>query len=100
MDYGPAAVGGDFYWMGNFEYRIPIAGPLSISPFLDIGTVSVFKEDQLKVYGPGTSIVLLPSTNNVLRSSVGLEMQFLLAGSSSAVPADFCLQSPSAWINC
>jgi outer membrane protein insertion porin family len=78
VDFGPAAVGGDFYGIGNFEYRIPVAGPLSLSPFVDLGTVSVFKEDQLKVYGPGTSIVLLPSTNNVLRSSVGLELQFLL----------------------
>lgn len=78
VDFGPAAVGGDALYVGNFEYRIPIAGPLSISPFADIGTASVTRKGQLKIFGEETKITLIDQTNSVLRSSVGLEVQFLL----------------------
>lgn len=78
IDFGPAAVGGDTLYMGNFEYRIPIAGPLSLSPFVDVGTTLVAKKNQLKIFGEGTSVTLIDQTNSVVRSSVGLELQFLL----------------------
>src|SRR6185437_3116183 len=33
-------IGGDTYWLGYFEYSIPIVGPLRIAAFYDIGNVS------------------------------------------------------------
>jgi outer membrane protein insertion porin family len=78
IDFGPAAIGGDFMYVGNFEYRIPIAGPLSVSPFYDIGSTLVTRRNQLKVYGETSDITLIDETNSVIRSSVGLEVQFLL----------------------
>ncbi len=78
ISYGPSAVGGDTYIVGNIEYRMPIAGPLSISPFFDIGTASVLFPKQLTLFGTDTSITLIDNTNNVWRSSTGVELQFLL----------------------
>ena len=34
-----SAIGGDSQILGNFEYRIPIAGPVQLAAFADIGTV-------------------------------------------------------------
>ncbi|HUS11780.1 MAG TPA: outer membrane protein assembly factor BamA [Pyrinomonadaceae bacterium] len=34
-----SAIGGDSQLLGNFEYRIPIAGPVQLAAFADIGTV-------------------------------------------------------------
>ena len=43
-DLGPKApggypVGGEFVTVFNFEYEIPVAGPLSVAPFLDAGNL-------------------------------------------------------------
>jgi len=38
-DIFPAFVGGDTQILFNFEYRIPVIGPLQFVPFLDIGSV-------------------------------------------------------------
>ncbi|HLG18006.1 MAG TPA: outer membrane protein assembly factor BamA [Blastocatellia bacterium] len=35
----PAFIGGDTELLFNVEYRIPVVGPLSFAPFLDIGSV-------------------------------------------------------------
>lgn len=35
----PAFIGGDTQLLFNFEYRIPIVGPLQFVPFLDVGSV-------------------------------------------------------------
>ena len=32
-------IGGDTQLFGNFEYRIPIFGPVSLAAFADVGTV-------------------------------------------------------------
>jgi outer membrane protein insertion porin family len=36
---GFTSVGGDTQLLGNFEYRIPIFGPLTVAAFADVGTV-------------------------------------------------------------
>ncbi len=41
--------GGDTMLLGNAEYRIPIAGPVTVSPFLDIGSAFIWRDSQLKV---------------------------------------------------
>ena len=41
--------GGDFALNGNVEYRITIAGPVAIAPFVDIGTDSILRDSQLQL---------------------------------------------------
>lgn len=71
-------VGGDAIANVSAEYRIPIVGPLSVSAFGDIGTAGILEKSKLGLFGQSTTISLLRSTNNVLRASVGAEVQFLL----------------------
>jgi outer membrane protein insertion porin family len=80
--------GGDTQGVLNAEYRIPIAGPVTLAAFTDIGTVGVFKRDQLQLNQdnfsslsaqfPGTSLSnrlpLAAGTNFHLRSSAGVEL--------------------------
>jgi outer membrane protein insertion porin family len=48
----PTRPGGDFQGVGNFEYRIPIAGPVSMSLFNDIGFDGIIRKSQLSL-NPG-----------------------------------------------
>ncbi len=70
-------VGGDTVGIFNFEYRIPIAGPLSIAAFYDMGINRVSRKIPGSSLGVG-SIDVIGSTNNVIRSSTGMEIQFVL----------------------
>jgi outer membrane protein insertion porin family len=69
----PAFVGGDTQLLMNFEYRIPVIGPLTFAPFFDIGSVfnlrsledqfitSEFVDTSLNgVFNAGFPIVLNP----------------------------------------
>jgi outer membrane protein insertion porin family len=40
--------GGDFSIHGNVEYRITIAGPVALAPFIDIGTDPILRTSQLQ----------------------------------------------------
>lgn len=71
-------VGGDTSVIGTVEYRVPIAGPLTVNGFLDIGTSTVLRKSNLNLFGPDTKVELLEHTNSVLRASTGVELQFLL----------------------
>lgn len=71
-------VGGDTSAVATAEYRIPLVGPLHLSGFMDVGTSTVLREDNLVLFGPSTAIEMLGATNNVLRMSTGAEIQFLL----------------------
>jgi outer membrane protein insertion porin family len=70
-------LGGDSLAIFNGEYRIPIAGPLSISAFFDAGLTRVNKTDSLGNFSPST-LTVISATNNAVRSSTGVEIQFLL----------------------
>jgi len=88
-------IGGDTLGLFNVEYRIPIFGPLTVSPFLDVGGSWVLNKSQLEVapsaaanyyklengefrpFRPGDSFDLVSGSDNV-RASVGLEFQFVL----------------------
>lgn len=70
-------VGGDTVGIFNFEYRIPIAGPLSLAAFYDMGINRVSRKIPGSSLGVG-SIDVIGSTNNVIRSSTGMEIQFVL----------------------
>ena len=71
------SIGGDTMAIFNAEYRIPIAGPLSVSAFYDVGLSRVTNRDTIKNFGTST-IEMIGSTNNVIRGSTGVEIQFLL----------------------
>ena len=71
------SVGGDTVGIVNFEYRIPIAGPLSMAAFYDYGINRVSHIAGLGTQGPNT-LELINSTNNLPRGSTGVEFQFML----------------------
>ncbi len=84
-------LGGDFQAVGNFEYRIPIAGPVTLAAFYDAGVNKIVRSDQLTL-NPGRLTELnslfpsagftprakiAPGTQKI-RMSTGLELQVLL----------------------
>jgi outer membrane protein insertion porin family len=73
----PTSIGGDTVGVFNFEYRIPIVGPLSMSGFFDMGLSHVSRTQSLGDFG-ASRVDIVGSTNNTLRSSTGLEIQFVL----------------------
>jgi outer membrane protein insertion porin family len=88
----PTRPGGDFQGVGNFEYRIPIAGPVSMSLFNDIGFDGIIRKSQLSL-NPGAlstlqqqypnadfpnltipkNLEVLPGTNFKPHTSAGVE---------------------------
>ncbi len=99
--------GGDLSLTGNLEYRITIAGPVAIAPFVDMGVNPIIRTSQLKInsgqfnelqntlFGcpqldPALQCVggekisfpqflqPVPGTNWVPRMSTGLELQVML----------------------
>ena len=83
--------GGDTQVVSNFEYRIPIFGPVTLAIFFDAGVNRILLPSELKMNagrvadlnakypqaGFDGRVRLAPGTQN-LRSSVGLELQVLL----------------------
>jgi outer membrane protein insertion porin family len=79
--------GGDTQGVLNLEYRIPIAGPVAMSLFNDIGTVGILRKDQLLLSQSGVDNInqyfplanqqaqlqIAPGTNFKLRDSAGVE---------------------------
>jgi outer membrane protein insertion porin family len=83
--------GGDMAAWGNFEYRIPIFGPVTLAIFLDAGMNRLVNTNQLQL-NPTTianlnsqfpeasfknNALVAPGTQ-ALRSSTGLELQVLM----------------------
>ena len=79
--------GGDTQVIGNFEYRIPLAGPVSMALFADAGVNGILRRsqlnldpngyDQLQSQFPNTSlsksVLLAPGSNFLPRTSTGVE---------------------------
>jgi len=100
--------GGDLSLNGNFEYRITIAGPVAIAPFVDMGVDPIIRTSQLqtnltqyntlintlfgcptldsayactggaKISGIPRNLRPVPGTNWVARMSTGIELQTML----------------------
>jgi outer membrane protein insertion porin family len=100
--------GGDFSWVANVEYRIPIAGPVTLAPFIDTGMDMAVRQSQLRLADQqvnaldqtqfgcpspnsnytacqdtqnlmfGHNVSIVPNTNYVVRMSTGLELQLVL----------------------
>ena len=77
LESAPFAVGGDAVAVFNFEYRVPIAGPLMMAAFYDIGVASALRKNSLGNLGV-SSVDIIDGTNNKLRGSTGVEFQFTL----------------------
>jgi outer membrane protein insertion porin family len=85
--YTATLPGGDFQTSGNIEYRIPIAGPVTMSLFGDVGTDGIFKTSALHLDPTGIenimstfpnapltkTLSIYPGTNFRIRDSVGIE---------------------------
>ena len=71
-------VGGDTSVVGTIEYRVPIAGPLTLNGFLDVGTSTILRKSKLTIFGPETVVQLIPETNGAWRASTGVEVMFLM----------------------
>jgi outer membrane protein insertion porin family len=92
--YTPIYPGGDTELIANFEYRIPIAGPVTLAPFLDGGSAFVLRTNQLQIdttipslqalsteypyFSLPTKLKIIGTTNFRPRSSMGLDLQFIL----------------------
>ncbi|HEY3915647.1 MAG TPA: outer membrane protein assembly factor BamA [Verrucomicrobiae bacterium] len=100
--------GGDMELLTNAEYRITIAGPVAIAPFLDFGFEPILRQSQLKIntsqqdtlnatqfgcpaedpitfacvgsqkFNFGQDLTPLSSSNWQPRASIGLELQVFL----------------------
>jgi outer membrane protein insertion porin family len=85
--YTATLPGGDYQTSGNIEYRIPIAGPVTMSLFGDVGTDGIFKTSALHLDATGIQNIvntfpdapltktlgIYPGTNFRVRDSVGIE---------------------------
>jgi len=83
--------GGDTQLIGNFEYRIPIVGPVTLAAFVDAGVNKILRANQLTMNPDRVSelnglfpqanftgkAVIAPGTQK-MRMSTGLELQVLL----------------------
>jgi outer membrane protein insertion porin family len=83
--------GGDTQALVNLEYRIPLFGPVTLSPFADVGMNKILFTNQLKVNadevnslngqfpaaGFNDKVLIAPGTQ-AIRSSVGLELSVIL----------------------
>jgi outer membrane protein insertion porin family len=84
--------GGDTQAIGNFEYRVPIFGPVTMAAFFDAGLNMALLRNQLSMNTTRigelqatfpfatfpSRLTVLPKTNNQLRTSTGLELQVIL----------------------
>jgi outer membrane protein insertion porin family len=85
--YTATLPGGDSQTSGNIEYRIPIAGPVTMSLFGDVGTDGIVKTSALHLDPTGIANItstfpdapltktlgIYPGTNFRIRDSVGIE---------------------------
>jgi outer membrane protein insertion porin family len=83
--------GGDIQGVGNFEYRIPLAGPVTLAAFFDAGLDKIVRTDQLTLKssilddlnaqfrqaGFDQRVKIAAGTQKI-RTSTGLELQVML----------------------
>jgi outer membrane protein insertion porin family len=84
--------GGDVQGVANFEYRIPIAGPVSATLFADVGTTGILNKGALRLDPSGVANInsqfpllnqqaqlqIAPGTNFHPRMSTGIEFNINL----------------------
>ncbi len=97
IQFLPTRPGGDFQNVGNIEYRIPIAGPVTLTLFNDVGINGILKQAQLAldpaavtVYQQqypnpdfpnlkiASNLPIVPGTNFKIHTSAGVELDVVL----------------------
>jgi outer membrane protein insertion porin family len=97
LEYFATRPGGDVEAVGNFEYRIPIAGPVSVNLFADLGMDGILRPSQLQLdptasqqlqsefpnpFFPDATVsqrlTIAPGTNWTPRTSTGIEFLVFL----------------------
>ncbi len=80
--------GGDTELVGNFEWRIPLFGPVSLAPFFDVGITTILRPSQLRLTRAnldslrtafpqaqlGDNLQIADDTNGQVRTSSGVEL--------------------------
>jgi len=70
--------GGDFSFVTNLEYRITIAGPVAIAPFIDTGVDPILRNSQLRINSGQLSDI-----NNTQFGCPSLDLGFSCVGGTS-----------------
>ena len=73
--------GGDLSLTGNLEYRITIAGPVVIAPFMDVGVNPIIRKSQLKINNGQfddlrNALFGCPNLNNAFQCTGGQQLPF------------------------
>jgi outer membrane protein insertion porin family len=92
--YTPIYPGGDTELISNFEYRVPLPGPVSIAAFADAGSAFVLRTNQLQIdtsipslsemsteypyFSLPSRLRVIGTTNGRPHSSTGLDLQVIL----------------------
>jgi outer membrane protein insertion porin family len=69
--------GGDLSVVANTEYRITIAGPVSLAPFLDFGVEPILRDSQLRINSGQFDLI-----NNIVFGCPALDVGFNCVGGS------------------
>jgi outer membrane protein insertion porin family len=90
--------GGDFQTVGNVEYRIPIAGPVSFSLFTDLGLDGILRPSQLQLSSAGVSM-LQQEFPNPLAPDIRIKQQLTVVSGTNFHPRmssgiEFVVQLP------
>jgi outer membrane protein insertion porin family len=97
IQFLPTRPGGDFQNIGNLEYRIPIAGPVTLTLFNDIGVNGILRKSQLALDPSAVTVFqqqypnpdfpnlkiasnlpIYPGTNFKVHTSAGVELDVIL----------------------
>ena len=87
--------GGDLSLNGNFEYRITIAGPVAIAPFVDMGADPIIRTSQLQ-----TNLTQYNTLINTLFGCPTLDSAFACTGGAriSGIPRDLRPVPGTNWV--
>jgi outer membrane protein insertion porin family len=93
LTYTATLPGGDVQTSGNVEYRIPIAGPVTASLFIDAGTDGIVRKSALRLDPTGFDQLTtqFPSANVSNHLSIASGTDFRVRGS---VGIEFGVQLP------
>jgi len=87
--------GGDLSLNGNFEYRITIAGPVAIAPFVDMGVDPIIRTSQLQ-----TNLTQYNTLVNTLFGCPALDTAYNCTGGAriSGIPRELRPVSGTNWV--
>jgi outer membrane protein insertion porin family len=85
VNYIATRPGGDTQAVGNFEYRIPIVGPVTLGLFTDIGLDGILRHGQLAL-APSAINVLEQEYPNPLFPNTRIAAQLPIAGGTNFFP--------------